>query len=658
MLGYVTIEVHGADMNDASRHARRLADNFLDDLDTMQRASRARDRRAMSHLETGASSACMALNVHLIRQLNVLHQNRLQNRIEYIELTSKREIKSTLLLSGKQKRNSTMIGSPGTDALERRRSLSYTSTRSYVSSPPVSSSVHYYYPRRRYVSRVYYPPTHHVTHYTPPVMMVGKSVYPSVYEPVRYEFPRTISNNVYAPPTNFYPPYTNSWQNNNPTGVLPTSGLRAHSPPRRHIMTPRAADYVRHAYYPWRRAYSLSDLYGDALEETVPRVIHTTINRRTPLRSARLGSVPPVPVSHTYRPVYYASEVGLPPVVPGRTYYRTNRYITETPYYLTSYEETVPRVIHTTINRRTPLRSARLGSVPPVPVSHTYRPVYYASEVGLPPVVPGRTYYRTNRYITETPYYLTSYTTRTAEPSRPILTTHYASSPAPITQRYTYYYPSVITGKLQTPYRMGSQTSLSAEVERERRRIGRRMDDDLLEYKLPPPEYYREMRGSLRNLQGKMDEHRRLLDRYSGIDMAAAPTSVEDRIESKYQQLASRQFQLIGTINAALKRIMKQASGLKLIDNTNPWANGESFPQFLVIFYGQISLSPLQWSYVANSCLVSSANAPAFRTCRTDGDLRDASLSAHILIPCLGGSWHHREPLDRCVHSGDMVGCC
>ncbi|TGZ62045.1 hypothetical protein CRM22_007653 [Opisthorchis felineus] len=206
----------------------------------------------------------------------------------------------------------------------------------------------------------------------------------------------------------------------------------------------------------------------------------------------------------------------------------------------TGAEETVPRVIHTTIGRRTPLRSARLGSVPPVPVSHTYRPVYYASEVGLPPVVPGRTYYRTNRYITETPYYLTSYTTRTAEPSRPILTTHYASSPAPITQRYTYYYPSVITGKLQTPYRVGSQTSLSAEVERERRRIGRRMDDDLLEYKLPPPEYYREMRGSLRNLQGKMDEHRRLLDRYSGIDMAAAPTSVEDRIESKYQQLANR----------------------------------------------------------------------------------------------------------------------
>lgn len=43
-------------MDSASRHAQRLANNFLDDLDTMQRASRARDRRAMSHLETGVVS--------------------------------------------------------------------------------------------------------------------------------------------------------------------------------------------------------------------------------------------------------------------------------------------------------------------------------------------------------------------------------------------------------------------------------------------------------------------------------------------------------------------------------------------------------------------------------------------------------------------------
>ncbi|VDO60495.1 unnamed protein product [Schistosoma mattheei] len=64
--------------------------------------------------------------------------------------------------------------------------------------------------------------------------------------------------------------------------------------------------------------------------------------------------------------------------------------------------------------------------------------------------------------------------------------------------------------------------------------------DDLLEYKLPSPEYYREMRGSLRALNDKLDVHRKMLDRYSGIDMNATTASVQDRIESKYQQLASR----------------------------------------------------------------------------------------------------------------------
>lgn len=48
------------------------------------------------------------------------------------------------------------------------------------------------------------------------------------------------------------------------------------------------------------------------------------------------------------------------------------------------------------------------------------------------------------------------------------------------------------------------------------------------------------MRGSLRALNDKLDVHRKMLDRYSGIDMNATTASVQDRIESKYQQLASR----------------------------------------------------------------------------------------------------------------------
>ncbi|VDQ10031.1 unnamed protein product [Trichobilharzia regenti] len=73
--------------------------------------------------------------------------------------------------------------------------------------------------------------------------------------------------------------------------------------------------------------------------------------------------------------------------------------------------------------------------------------------------------------------------------------------------------------------------------------------DDLLEYKLPSPEYYREMRGSLRALNDKLDTHRKLLDRYSGIDMNASTASVQDRIESKYQQIADR---FVGWTNISL----------------------------------------------------------------------------------------------------------
>ncbi|KAF5405004.1 hypothetical protein PHET_01520 [Paragonimus heterotremus] len=424
MLGFVTIEVHGTDMDGASRHAQRLANNFLDDLDSMQRASRARDRRAMSHFDSGLHS-------------------------------------------------SSVFTEPNTAWYRRPRSLSTMSVRSSYLPPSTmgttsSSGYFSYYSRRPHYAgpvvrrRV-------ITHPSPPVMVVGKSVYPTqsywdAYPVYRYP---VYGSNLRSTEVYPNPAYTTDriWYDrflNDPNVQLPTSSLRAHPPPpRRHILTPRAEDYLRYRYHPWRRAYSLADLYDEVEEAITPRVVHT-VTRRTPLRSSRLGSVPPVPS-----------------------------------------------------------------------VTSSYRPVYYTSEVGLPPVVPRTHYYRTNRYITETPYYLTSYSGRIAEPSRPILTNHYTTAPAPITQRYTYYYPSVITK------RSSSYTNLSPEVQYERRRIERRMDD-LLDYKLPPPEYYREMRGSLRNLHDKLDEHRRLLDRYSGIEMNTAPSSVQDRIESKYQQLASR----------------------------------------------------------------------------------------------------------------------
>lgn len=71
-------------------------------------------------------------------------------------------------------------------------------------------------------------------------------------------------------------------------------------------------------------------------EEPFPRVVRT-VSRRTPLYSSRLRSVPPtVPSVSTYRPIFYSSDVGYTPLGP-RTYYRTHRYVSETPYYLSSY---------------------------------------------------------------------------------------------------------------------------------------------------------------------------------------------------------------------------------------------------------------------------------------------------------------------------------
>lgn len=55
MFATVDIDIKAPDMFTATRHAQRLAGNFLDDVDDFQRASRAADRRAMSHFEDAVS---------------------------------------------------------------------------------------------------------------------------------------------------------------------------------------------------------------------------------------------------------------------------------------------------------------------------------------------------------------------------------------------------------------------------------------------------------------------------------------------------------------------------------------------------------------------------------------------------------------------------
>ncbi|CAH8449782.1 unnamed protein product [Schistosoma intercalatum] len=80
MLGYVTIEVQGENMEGAARHAQRLAGNFLEDMEAIQKASRERDRRAMSHFETNSVENGMPRVIHTSYSRNFpLHTSRLSS---------------------------------------------------------------------------------------------------------------------------------------------------------------------------------------------------------------------------------------------------------------------------------------------------------------------------------------------------------------------------------------------------------------------------------------------------------------------------------------------------------------------------------------------------------------------------------------------------
>ncbi|XP_018648292.1 hypothetical protein Smp_161790.1 [Schistosoma mansoni] len=402
-------------MEGAARHAQRLAGNFLEDMEAIQKASRERDRRAMSHFETNSVS-------------------------------------------------SNNIYPPPMDWVPRRRSLSGTPFRTscypmiYYSSTQLPRRRSLCVPRRRYSLSTLR------NTYTEPnkVTLVGKSMSNysrpySVYNSAGSSLYQTPESNGYYQPQNSYtrphlrPMIWRDYEINRPTNneILPTSYLHASSPPKQHILSPKAKVYLK-----YRSLQNLSNLHDGADDEnSMPRVIHTSYSRNFPLHTSRLGSVPPSAVG-TYRSTITSTDYGLPPVV--HRNYRTNRYIYETPYYTTTYSNI-----------------------------------------------------------------------------EPIRTTYTSVGP----RRYTYYYPSIVTTRPLSS--SGSYSNLSSDMQAERRRIERRMDD-LLEYKLPSPEYYREMRGSLRALNDKLDVHRKMLDRYSGIDMNATTASVQDRIESKYQQLASR----------------------------------------------------------------------------------------------------------------------
>ncbi|CAH8459622.1 unnamed protein product [Schistosoma rodhaini] len=97
-----------------------------------------------------------------------------------------------------------------------------------------------------------------------------------------------------------------------------------------------------------RRA--MSHFETNSVENSMPRVIHTSYSRNFPLHTSRLGSVPPSAVG-TYRSTITSTDYGLPPVV--HRNYRTNRYIYETPYHTTTYSNIEPiRTTYTSVGPR------------------------------------------------------------------------------------------------------------------------------------------------------------------------------------------------------------------------------------------------------------------------------------------------------------------
>ncbi|CAH8470911.1 unnamed protein product [Schistosoma bovis] len=292
-------------MEGAARHAQRLAGNFLEDMEAIQKASRERDRRAMSHFETNSVS-------------------------------------------------SNNIYPPPMDWVPRRRSLSGTPFRTscypmiYYSSTQLPRRRSLCVPRRRYSFST------QRNAYTEPnkVTLVGKSM--SNYSRPYFVYNSAGSSLYQTPESNGYyrphlrPTIWRDYEVNRPMNneILPTSYLHASSPPKQHILSPKAKVYLK-----YRSLQNLSNLYDGADDENgMPRVIHTSYSRNFPLHTSRLSSVPPSAVG-TYRSTITSTDYGLPPVV--HRNYRTNRYIYETPYYTSTYSNIEPiRTTYTSIGPR------------------------------------------------------------------------------------------------------------------------------------------------------------------------------------------------------------------------------------------------------------------------------------------------------------------
>lgn len=107
------------------------------------------------------------------------------------------------------------------------------------------------------------------------------------------------------------------------------------------------------------------------------------------------------------------------------------------------------------------------------------------------------------------------------------------------------------------PTRPGSRISrLDLETDvRERISTRRKMRDvesrldKILDYELPYASSFKEMRGTLRDINDKMAKHRMLMDRYSGIQMDELNEPVAERVAAKVDELIPRVPALSGVQN-------------------------------------------------------------------------------------------------------------
>nr|CDS29401.1 expressed protein [Hymenolepis microstoma] len=193
MLATVDITVKAPNMFTATRHAQRLAGNFLDDVDDFQRASRAADRRAMSHFDDATTTTYYTSPRRSMSVSRVV------------------TVPSEYYIEGPRYRSS---------SVEPR----YTYTTTTTSRPITMVGSRHYAPSSKYYQ--YHPRYYHYDTYYPSYSYYHD--YP-VYNTSAYKYWPTVI------PSNFshYLPTTSYYTRNNTSSfdyTLPTSGLRASLP--------------------------------------------------------------------------------------------------------------------------------------------------------------------------------------------------------------------------------------------------------------------------------------------------------------------------------------------------------------------------------------------------------------------------------------------